>query len=489
MDGATMREAGRLVTLLFAAALALDANTANAAVEISTRPTANMTCSGGVCTPTAKDAILNVSDLINMLASGDTSVNTGGSIARDIKIDAALTWISSNHLTLDAYHSIMFNKPVTIGGSGALTITTNDGGSGGDYRFFGKGHIKFSNTTGQLEINGEAYTLVYSIKELKQGIRLNSGGRFALAKSINARRRPYTVSPILGGFTGVFEGLGNTISDLKITNLGGALFQQLGFNFCCLGVIRDLGLLSVNISGNGFNAALVAGNAGTIANCFATGQVSLSGNGGYYAAGLVNANVGVIENSYADVAVSASGYSIVGGLVAINLSDCNGDLCNSQALITGSFSRGSVIGYHAGGLVGINQDAAIVNSFSSGAVASFSSGESGGLVGLYKGSHPAYSALRTSYSSGAVMGGTFVGGFIGDDEVQANITNTHWDLDTSGISDPSRGAGNIQNDAGITGLSDEQLKSGLPSGFDRKVWKIKSGVNSGYPYLIDNPPR
>jgi hypothetical protein len=58
----------------------------------------------------------------------------------------------------------------------------------------------------------------------------------------------------------------------------------------------------------------------------------------------------------------------------------------------------------------------------------------------------------------------------------------------SGISDPSHGAGNVQNDPGITGLTDTQLKSGLPAGFDKKVWAQKANVNSGYPYLVDPSP-
>jgi hypothetical protein len=61
-------------------------------------------------------------------------------------------------------------------------------------------------------------------------------------------------------------------------------------------------------------------------------------------------------------------------------------------------------------------------------------------------------------------------------------------MDTSGVSNPAQGAGNVQNDPGITGLTDVQLKSGLPRGFGRFFWKEKASINNGYPYLIDNPP-
>lgn len=116
-----------LSTLLAVACVPLAISGTRAAVEISSKPTQNMSCSAGVCTPTAKQAVLNVTDLANLLAGADTTVQSA-SVAQDIEIDAALSWTSTHRLTLDAYHSLAFNKPVTIAGTGALTITTNDGG-------------------------------------------------------------------------------------------------------------------------------------------------------------------------------------------------------------------------------------------------------------------------------------------------------------------------------------------------------------------------
>jgi hypothetical protein len=46
----------------------------------------------------------------------------------------------------------------------------------------------------------------------------------------------------------------------------------------------------------------------------------------------------------------------------------------------------------------------------------------------------------------------------------------------------------VDNDPGITGLSGAQLKSALPQGFDKRVWKQRTGENTGYPYLAANPP-
>ena len=70
-----------------------------------------------------------------------------------------------------------------------------------------------------------------------------------------------------------------------------------------------------------------------------------------------------------------------------------------------------------------------------------------------------------------------------------SVTNDYWDLDTSGITDPSQGAGNIPNDPGITGLTTQQLQSGLPAGLDPAVWAEDPNINNGLPYLINNPPQ
>jgi hypothetical protein len=95
-----------------------------------------------------------------------------------------------------------------------------------------------------------------------------------------------------------------------------------------------------------------------------------------------------------------------------------------------------------------------------------------------------------SYSTGIVIAGpsATVGGLIGRDIADPGIANTYWNLDTSGVSDPHQGAGNVVDDPGITGLTDAQLKSGLPAGFDKHIWKQNPKINNGYPYLADNPP-
>jgi hypothetical protein len=106
------------------------------------------------------------------------------------------------------------------------------------------------------------------------------------------------------------------------------------------------------------------------------------------------------------------------------------------------------------------------------------------------------SSISQSYSTGLVSspnpgcnGTDCVGGLIGFDQLSGSLTDTYWDTTTSGITDPSQGAGNIANDPGITGLTSKKLQSGLPAGFDSKVWAEKATINGGLPYLLANPPK
>jgi hypothetical protein len=485
---------GMQQVLAGAAAIAIAgiATGACADVAISTKPTQNMTCSGGVCTPTAKKAVLNVGDLANMLAGGDVKISSG-SMAQDIEIDAALSWTGTHRLTLDAYHSIAFNKPVVVAGTGALTITTNDGGFGGDFRFFGKGHVEFWDLSSSLIVNGQRYILVKSLKQLDTEIRRGVDGSYALAKKINASNRTYDQSPINRPFAGTFEGLGNTISNLTIS--GDGLFFEYDTEGDPNYAIRDIGLTSVNINGGASHSigALVGYVLyGMIKNSYATGQIS--GSGSSLIGGLVGgSNTSTISNSYAAVAVLGSGVSIkAGGLVGYLEGDC---LDGCEGIIDRSYATGPVTGgdsASAGGLVGYNYGGSVTNSYATGTVSSGNSAFVGGLIGSNTdNSNPSTNPkLTETYSTGAVSGGSgaTVGGLIGQDAADSKITNSYWDLDTSGISDPAHGAGNIANDPGITGLTTQQFTSGLPAGFSPPIWKEKASINGGYPYLIDLPP-
>jgi hypothetical protein len=180
---------GHLAILAGASALFIAAP-ARAAVVVSKQPTSNMSCSAGVCAPTAAKAVLNVSLLETLLASGNITISTGGAEASDIIFDASLTWASGNTLTLDAYRSLTIDYPVSVSGAGGVTILTNDGGTGGALSFPGKGSIGFLGLTNALSIDGATYKLENTIAGMASDIAANSSGNYALAAPYNAKSDP-----------------------------------------------------------------------------------------------------------------------------------------------------------------------------------------------------------------------------------------------------------------------------------------------------------
>jgi len=511
----------------------LGATTAHAAITISAKPTRNMSCSAGTCTPTAKNAILNVSDLAGMLASGDVTV-ASGSKAKEIEIDAALSWIGASRLTLDSYRGIAVDKFVSIKGSGAVTLTTNDGGTGGDLDFEKSGRIAFWDMGSSLIINGAAYTLEPDFTTLAAAATADPSGKFALANNARARKKSYRNSPIDVTFEGTLEGLGNTISRLSLTPAHGtaAMITTLDAS----GTVRDLSLANLSIVAHankpgsinrvggvvGLTSGLIDGvhvsgtlnandgayfgllaaydSIGTIMRSSASGTITLT-VGGSTVGGLVGVSLGdtapYITWSHASVDITTSGNSYAGGLVGSggNISDCyatgnvsgglaSGLIADFQGTITDSFATGNVTGTNgSGGLIGISVGPVVISHvYATGSVAS--SAYAGGLLSGKDGGE-----LDQAYSIGAVTttGRQTPGGLLALDDA-GTISASVWDLDTSGITNPAQGAGSVANDPGITGLSDAALKSSLPAGFDPAVWGQSPSINNGYPYLLANPP-
>lgn len=477
------------------ALILLAATQARGEVVISSKPTQNMSCSAGTCAATARKAVMNAADLEAMLAGGDVRI-ASGSAAKDIEIRTPVSWATSSRLTLDAWHGVAFRQRMTISGDGALTITTSDGGSFGDYVFIGKGRVEFLGDGGNLIINGNLYALAYNIKGFSK--IANSDYRFvALKHSIDAGHKIYSTSPV-PFYDGVVEGLGNTISNLKINDTTGVSYVALFGQVSTIGLpraqIRDIGLISVDIEASGGNqevGALVGMYLGApLLNSWSTGHVSAAGQNSAVG-GLVGIDQADVLLSHSKAMVSgSSGVVYVGGLIGYAVGQCVGaclaivDRCYAEGGVSGSD------GSEVGGLIGYDIGAPVSNSYATGAVSAGQSGFSGGLIGTNSPNGTLSSPLSVSYATGAVSGGagSALGGLVGQDLTTGDISATYWDIDTSGIADPSRGAGNVANDPGITGLTTAQFQSGLPPVFDPSVWAEAPAINGGLPYLRDLPP-
>jgi hypothetical protein len=93
--------------------------------------------------------------------------------------------------------------------------------------------------------------------------------------------------------------------------------------------------------------------------------------------------------------------------------------------------------------------------------------------------------ISQCYATGKLSKRQQSGGFAGHVDSQVEIDHAYWDVTTS-LEQHGIGSGDVQ---GIVGLTDAQLKSALPDGFDAAVWGQNPKINSGYPYLLANPPQ
>ena len=478
-------------------------------VVLSAKPTKNMSCVKGVCTPTKAKAILNVSDLASMLASSDVKV-VADTAALDIDVSSTITWSSVNRLTLDAYHSIRFTQPLIVAGQGGLKLITNRSGADGDFYFLKKGRVEFRDLSASLGINGKAYVLVSSIAQLQQAVAGNPDGFFALSATYNAARDGTYNSAPIPELSGVFEGLGNHLSNLAIddttpnVSLGFISVLDAG------GAVRDLQLVRTSISGgsgSGDGAELVGSvvgnNAGAVLRVRVT-RNSVSAGQSSSVGGIAGLNTGSIVGSAADGTISGTQQSAIGGIAGTN----NGFSLITQCAATETVT--STSGYYAGGLVGRLQNGTVSQSYAMGAV-SGASIYNGGLVGSNSGN------IEDSYAMGSVTSGagTYVGGLVGSTNgtVSSSYSIGHidaegataaggflgnnlgvadqdyWDLDTSGFDDPSEGCGDVPNCQGVTGLTSAELQSALPQGFSPTIWDQKPNINNGFPYLLANAPQ
>jgi len=458
-----------------------------AAVRISSDPTQNMTCSGGVCAATNQAAVLNTTDLANMLATGDVKVVTGGG-ATIIGVTSPLTWTSANRLTLVAACRIHIRAQIMVAGGGGLTLghlpaltkqSCLDDASGqlarrfdNHVQIFPAGRVAFSAAGGSLIINGKPYILVRSIADLKKAIKTTPTGRFALADNYDAASNGVYGFPPIRVFTGTLEGMGNTISNLSVNSDR----QFVGFIGESRSEIRDIRLENANVVGSLEDAQIGtlvgALESGIIYNCSATGIANGTSNGETreYTGGLVG-----YARSYSRIIRSRANVSVsgitAGGLIGV-IDDAAG---MSQSFATGPVSGSA----YAGGLVGANGN--FVTTTDSYALGTVSSNlNAGGLAG-----EEAYKT-ETSYAAGLVQTPGNAGGVFGY-VLGTSAGHNYWDMDTSGT---NQGCGelNFADCNNIVGLTDAQLKSGLPAGFDPDVWTQDPSINNGYPYLIANPP-
>ncbi|WP_420994765.1 filamentous hemagglutinin N-terminal domain-containing protein [Cupriavidus sp. 30B13] len=391
---------------------------------------------------------------------GTTNVELA-STTGNLSVNAPVGWSSGNKLTLASAADVNLNgATLTAAGAGAGVImnaagdvnlsgskVTLGGAGGGLEVDYGPGRalrlsngsaVTLSGTGASFKSNGYFYNVIQNLAQL-QAINNNLSGYYVLGTNIRGGSMK-GIGTDYGLFSGIFEGLGNTLSNLSVTGNG----PFVGLFGVSSGRISNLNLASLTINAPSSSSAglvlvggLVGMNSGQIANVNATG---MSVNSGYYASnstgGLVGLNTGTIDGAALAGYVYGNAYSqSVGGLVGENF----GTVTNSQtnASLSGSMQRnpfggvGGLVGMNAGtvvdssslgntstsygglnvgGLVGYNRGGTIARAFSAGTTGGNGASNTGGLVGFLDGG-----SISDSYASGRVngYGGAATGGLVG----------------------------------------------------------------------------
>jgi len=386
--------------------------------------------SGGDMTGAEATTALATSNLELRSAAGATGTNG------DIFVNDSITW-SANKLTLNAYRNITINSELFGSGMAQLSLLYGQesvaAGNTATYTVNAPVNLPAGNnffTTFGSDGAQKSYTVITSLGSAGsatatdlQGMSGNLAGNYALGANIDATATSgWNVdegfSPIGNSttyFTGAFDGLGHTISDLFIDRL---LTDSLGlFGYIGSGAkVSNVGMAGGSVTGGSCVGGLAGYNkGGTITDSYATGNVTgntkVGGLAGYN-------NGGTVTNSYATGSVT--GGLDVGGLVGLN----------DTGTVTNSYATGSVTGSndYVGGLAGSNDNGTITDAYASGSVTG-SGDYVGGLVGYNKG------PVTNSYATGSVTGsGDYVGGLVGC-KYSGTITDSYATGNVEGNSD------------------------------------------------------
>ncbi len=330
-----------------------------------------------------------------------------------------------------------------------------------------------------------------------------------------------TISQPIGNsttnFTGIFNGNNYAISNFTLndaTNANVGLFGVVSGNGTSSGIIENLTLTNANVTaGTGGEVGTLLGmlDSGLVSNCSATGTVTPYEYGGGLigAAGATSASVWTITHSNANVTIVGNGFcQEVGGLIGwVNgaststITDCFalGDISNTFGLTGGlagsvggasvvnSFARGTItLGGTGddGGLIGQLAGSIVENCYATGGVAA-SNGYIGGLIGLL-GNLGLTQTIISSYATGAVSGGSNLGGLIGYDSGGTTYTGYSYWNNTVNPSLTGFGSGSSSNvvSASTSAMQTQTTYSSWNFTSGTGIWMMPTGgVNQSYPVL------
>ncbi|MBM2765343.1 filamentous hemagglutinin [Burkholderia anthina] len=329
----------------------------------------------------------------------------------DLQQTLSATGANAN-LNVNAADKIRINDAVKLTGRNAhLELNSKNG-----HTLNNNAAVTLSGDNASFRSNGEDYKVLHTVADLRN-VDANRGGRYVIGNTIDGANTSFRSIGGNQSFYGVFDGLGNTIERLRISNPGQSNVGLFSHN---AGRIANLNLRDIVTTASGQPywltsiGTLAGSNSGVISNVTAN-NVTVSATGSAIIGGLVGSNYGgTIEHAKVTGRIDGDRYAqSIGGLVGENLTlldqppvtatirDSHADVevnaahdgptgglvGHNTGLIERSSSAGRINATGAspmvGGLVGFNDGNGIIKqSSSSASVTARNNAIAGGLVGL-----------------------------------------------------------------------------------------------------------
>lgn len=271
------------------------------------------------------------------------------------------------------------------------------------------------------------------------------------------------IGSLAAHFQGNFDGNNKTISGVVLSKS----MDHIGFVGCLGtgGVVKNLVLMDVSITGQQCVGAVVGCNYGHVENCSVTGTVEgVNAIGGIVG---INNNSSKISNSTSNVTVTGTQY--VGGVAGVNYSAV--ESCTNNDDVTGN--------RYVGGVVGYDHFSAIKNSINYGKVKGTGTNFVGGISGYTE-----FSEILDNQNYGNVQGANEVGGIVGYNHGGTIRANTNHGL----IEGTNNGIGGIVGYNLLQGLVQDNTNHGEIQGknwiggivgLNQSECTIDNNVNNG----------
>jgi filamentous hemagglutinin family protein len=330
------------------------------------QPTSGDTLTSGTYTPSNYSSYIKSSDLNNALTNASVTVTTvglsPGTATGNIYVYDGVAW-NANKLTLNASKNIYVYFAMNGTGTASLALQYGQSavalsntsayfidapvnlptGANFSTKLGSDGTVKNFTVINDLGVQADAVTAPSAMSLQGMAATASLAGKYVLGSNIDATPTQGWTTLTNGyknfipignstiNFTGIFDGLGHQVNNLKITDQSATLGSGVGFfGLVNSASITNIGLTNVNISSaNGFYVgSLVGGNT--------------------------NADQTILNNTFTSGSVSGGQrYANIGGVAG---SMTGGSATNIASSVTVTGTNAIKTNYKVGGIFGFNQN-------------------------------------------------------------------------------------------------------------------------------------